>query len=166
MWTISQGGSQIPVCREVDVLVIGSGPAGSAAAITAARSGAKTLLVDLMSVPGGISTAGLMSHYTGSVESALYQEVLQRMKENDESPVAGVPKTVIDPTSMTLTWIELLEEAGADLLLYTMACEAVVEDGKIRGVILQNKSGRSAVFAKVVIDATGDGDIAASAGVP
>src|SRR5699024_8593323 len=54
----------------------------------------------------------------------------------------------------------------ADLLLYTMACEAVVEDGKIRGVILQNKSGRSAVFAKVVIDATGDGDIAASAGVP
>ena len=166
MWTISQGGSQIPVCREVDVLVIGSGPAGSAAAITAARSGAKTLLVDFMSVPGGISTAGLMSHYTGSVESALYQEVLQRMKENDESPVAGVPKTVIDPTSMTLTWIELLEEAGADLLLYTMACEAVVEDGKIRGVILQNKSGRSAVFAKVVIDATGDGDIAASAGVP
>lgn len=166
METISQQEARLPVSREVDVLVVGSGPAGSAAAIAAARSGAKTLLLDFMSVPGGISTAGLMSHYTGHVESRLYQEVLQRMEQRREAPAPGVSRVVIDPTSMALAWIELLEEAGAQLLLYTMACGAIVEEGRVKGVIIQNKGGRSAILAKVVIDATGDGDIAASAGVP
>ena len=57
--------------RQVDVLVLGSGPAGSAAAIMAARMGADTLLVDFASIPGGVSTAGGMSHYTGTVDSRL-----------------------------------------------------------------------------------------------
>ena len=66
----------VAVRREADVLVLGAGPAGCAAAIMAARTGAKTLLVDSASCPGGISTAGMMSHYTGTVESRLYEEVL------------------------------------------------------------------------------------------
>ena len=67
---------QIPVSREVDVLVLGAGPAGCAAAIMAARLGAKTLLVDALNAPGGMSTTGMMSHYTGTVDSRLYEEVL------------------------------------------------------------------------------------------
>ncbi|HJA93295.1 MAG TPA: FAD-dependent oxidoreductase [Candidatus Eisenbergiella merdipullorum] len=166
MVTISKMEKEILVSREVDVLVIGSGPAGSAAAINAARNGAKTLLVEYMSIPGGISTSGLMSHYTGTVDSSLYREVLQRMAEDDQMAAKGISATVIDPTSMTLAWIELLEESGAEMLFYTMACEAIVEDHVVKGVVIQNKSGRSAILSKVVIDATGDGDIAASAGVP
>lgn len=163
--------------RQVDVLVLGSGPAGSAAAIMAARMGADTLLVDFASVPGGVSTAGGMSHYTGTVDSRLYREVLQRMAEKNGKDAEGAHRTVIDTVTMTATWIELLEEAGVELLLYTMACEAVVEhsmegghsmeEGRsvVKGVVIQNKTGRSVLMAKAVIDATGDGDIAASAGV-
>lgn len=114
--------------RQVDVLVLGSGPAGSAAAIMAARMGADTLLVDFASIPGGVSTAGGMSHYTGTVDSRLYREVLQRMAEKNGKDAGGAPRTVIDTVNMTATWIELLEEAGVELLLYTMACEAVVEE--------------------------------------
>lgn len=151
--------------RQVDVLVLGSGPAGCAAAIMAARRGAHTLLVDYASAPGGISTVGGMSHYTGSVKSNLYEEVLRRMAEKNRGEIKGIRTPIIDPVNMTVTWIELLEEAGAEILLYTLACEAVVEDDIVKGVVIQNKSGRSVVYAKAVIDATGDGDIAASAGV-
>lgn len=156
---------ELPILHNVDVLVVGSGPAGCAAAIMSARSGAKTLLVDSGSAPGGISTIGMMSHYSGKVESKLYEEVLQRMADKNMGKRRGVRTVNIDPLNMVLTWIELLEEAGAGLLLYTMACESIVEDGRIAGIVVQNKTGRSVVLAKVVIDATGDGDIAADAGV-
>lgn len=155
---------EIPVSRKVEVLVLGAGPAGCAAAIMAARMGAKTLLVDFMSVPGGVSTAGMMSHYTGTVDSKLYKEVLQRMADKNEGEAKGVCSVRIDPVQMTLVWIELLEEAGAELLLYTMACEPIMKGNCVKGIIIQNKSGRSAIFADAVIDATGDGDIAARAG--
>ena len=155
--------TQIPVSREVDVLVLGAGPAGCAAAIMAARMGAKTLLVDSASVPGGMSTTGMMSHYTGTVDSRLYEEILREnaLKNHVDT---GVRKVEIDTTHHILTWIELLEKAGAEMLMYTFASEPVMEDDTIRGVIAQNKSGRSAILASVVIDATGDGDIAAQAG--
>ena len=69
---ISVPATQIPVSKEVEVLVLGAGPAGCAAAIMAARTGAKTLLVDAQNAPGGMSTTGMMSHYTGTVDSKLY----------------------------------------------------------------------------------------------
>lgn len=156
---------RVAVSKKVEVLVLGAGPAGCAAAIMAARMGANTLLVDSASVPGGISTAGMMSHYTGRVDSKLYEEVLMRMASKNEGNLKGIRTVTIDPIGHTLTWIELLEEAGAEMLFYTMACEAVMEEDCVKGVIIQNKSGRSVVLADVVIDATGDGDIAASAGV-
>lgn len=155
--------TQIPVSRRVDVLVLGAGPAGCAAAITAARTGAKTLLVDSASVPGGMTTTGMMSHYTGTVDSKLYEEVLrENARRNHVDP--GQRKVQIDPTQHILTWIDLLEAAGAEMLMYTFACEPIMEGDTIRGAIVQNKSGRSVILAKVVIDATGDGDIAARAG--
>lgn len=153
----------VAVRREADVLVLGAGPAGCAAAIMAARTGAKTLLVDSASCPGGISTAGMMSHYTGTVESRLYEEVLAENAKKNRFET-GVRSVLIDPTNMALTWIELLERAGAEMLLYTMACEPVMEGDAIRGVVLENKSGRSAALARVIVDATGDGDVAARAG--
>lgn len=155
--------AQIPVCKEVDVLVLGAGPAGCAAAIMAARTGSRTLLVDALDVPGGMTTTGMMSHYTGTVDSKLYEEVL---RENAlKNPFCKGERTVhIDPINQILTWIEMLEKAGAEILMYTFACEPVMERETIKGVIVQNKTGRSAILAKAVIDATGDGDIAALAG--
>jgi len=153
----------IPVSHEVDVLVLGAGPAGCAAAIMAARLGAKTLLVDMFAVPGGMSTTGMMSHYTGTVDSRLYEEVLA---ENAKKNMFGKGERMvqIDPTNHILTWIELLENAGAEMLMYTMASEPIMDGDTIKGVVVENKGGRSAILAKVIIDSTGDGDIAARAG--
>lgn len=154
---------QIPVSRTTDVLVLGAGPAGCAAAVMAARTGVKTLLVDSLNVPGGMSTAGMMSHYTGTVDSRLYEEVLrENAKKNHFS--RGQRAVQIDPGNHILTWIEMLGQAGAEMLMYTFACEPIMEGDVIKGVIIQNKTGRSAILAKVIIDATGDGDIAALAG--
>ena len=160
---ISMPAAQIPVSREVDILVLGAGPAGCAAAIMAARNGARTLLVDALNVPGGMTTAGMMSHYTGTVDSKLYEEVLHEnaLKNHFHE---GERTVLIDPANQIVTWIEMLEKAGAEMLMYTFACEPIMEEDTIRGVIVQNKTGRSAILAKVVIDATGDGDVAALAG--
>lgn len=154
----------IPVIKEVDVLVVGAGPAGCAAAITAGRMGVKTMLIDALNVPGGMSTTGMMSHYTGTVESELYEEILHKNAIKNHFNM-GKRTVQIDPSNQTLTWIEMLEEAGVELLMYTFAVEPIMNADKVQGIIVQNKSGRSAILAKVVIDSTGDGDIAALAGV-
>ncbi len=146
-----------------DVIVAGSGPAGVAAAICAARLGARTLIIEQQSRLGGTSTAGLMSHFTGSVGNRLYHEILERASEkNDFAP--GVKTDRIDPEMLTVTYIEMLEEAGAQILLYTSIVDTVTEDGTVKGVICFHKDGFSLFHAKVVIDATGDGDVAYHAG--
>lgn len=160
---ISVPATQIPVVREVDVLVLGAGPAGCAAAIMAGRMGVRTLLIDALNVPGGMSTTGMMSHYTGTVDSELYEEIL-RNNANKNQFSKGKRTVHIDPSQHTLTWIEMLEEADVEILMYTFAAEPIMDKDTIKGVIVQNKSGRSAVLAKVVIDSTGDGDIAALSG--
>lgn len=157
---------KIPVYKEVDVLVLGAGPAGAAAAISAARQGAKTLLVEQLGDVGGIATSGLMSHWTGSTEGGIYEEILDRSAEYPtEEEKRDMPyRTLINPEKLKTVLLNMLLEAGAEVLLYTVASAPVMEGDCIKGVIIENKSGRSVVFAKVVIDATGDGDIAARAG--
>ena len=161
---IFEAAREIPVFREVDVLVAGAGPAGCAAAVTAARSGAKTLLIDALNAPGGMTGPGMMSHFTGTVDSKLYEEVLHRNALKNQGNTYGVRSILIEPTRMILTWIEILEEAGAEMLFNTYAAAPLIENGRIVGIIIENKDGRSAILASIVIDATGDGDMAARAG--
>lgn len=151
--------------KDYDVIVAGSGPAGIGAAVNAGRNGAKVLLIESAGRVGGISTSGLMSHFTGTVGNGTYHEVLRRAADKNYFD-KGVITTNIDPEMLTITYLEMLEEANVDLILYTSVCDAVVENGRILGVICHNKGGFSRYNAKVVIDATGDGDVAAKAGVP
>lgn len=146
-----------------DVIVVGSGPAGIGAAISAGRKGAAVLLIESCGRVGGISTSGMMSHFTGSCGGKLYAEVLARAAEKN-SFETGVVTPRIDPELLTLTYIEMLEEAKVEILLYTTFCEAIVEENTIRGVICHNKNGFSAYYAQVVIDASGDGDVAEKCG--
>lgn len=155
---------QIPVTHEVDVLVVGAGPAGVCAAISAARMGVDTLLIEQQGTVGGIATAGMMSHWTGTSGSRLYHEILQRSAELNEGEQKGKITIAIDPEKLKGLFLTMLHEAGAKLQLYTFASGAIVEDGCVRGVICESKSGREAILAKVVIDASGDGDVAAKAG--
>lgn len=146
-----------------DVLVVGSGPAGVAAAITAGRYGAKTLLIESLGRVGGISTSGMMSHFTGRCGSKLYYEILDRAAKKNPFDT-GISARYIDPELLTLTYLEMLEEANVDLLLYTTFCEAIMDENKITGVICHNKNGFCAYYSKVVIDASGDGDVAEKCG--
>jgi len=147
-----------------DVIVVGSGPAGVAAAISSGRNGAKTLLIESLGRVGGISTSGMMSHFTGRCGNKLYLEILDRAKaKNHYFP--ELEKKYIDPELLTLTYMEMLEEAGVDLLLYTTFCDVMMQENKVTGIICHNKGGFCKYDAKVVIDASGDGDVAEKSGV-
>lgn len=145
-----------------DVLVLGSGPAGFAAAYTAAKNGADVILVEQCGDIGGISTTGLMSHWTGTCGSPLYYEILRRSAEKNDFKVDNI--TLIDPEKLKTLYLEMLDEAGVKILLYTFALDAICEGDSVLGATVVNKSGVTDIYAKITIDATGDGDIAAKAG--
>lgn len=147
-----------------DVIVVGSGPAGVSAAITAGRNGAKTLLVEACGRVGGISTSGMMSHFTGRCGNKLYGEILKRSADKNHFD-KGVVTRSIDPELLTLTYIEMLEEAHVEILLYTTFCDVIMQDETVTGIVCHNKNGFSAYYAKVIIDASGDGDVAEKSGV-
>lgn len=147
-----------------DVIVVGSGPAGIAAAISAGKNGAKTLLIESLGRVGGISTSGMMSHFTGRCGSKLYLEILDRAKEKNYF-FPELKKKYIDPELLTLTYIEMLEEANVDIMLYTTFCDVVMDENTVTGILCHNKNGFCKYGAKVVIDASGDGDVAEKSGV-
>lgn len=147
-----------------DVLVIGSGPSGFCAAYTAAKNGARVILVEQCGDVGGISTTGLMSHWTGTCGSPLYHEILKRSADKNEGDLHGVITNVIDPEKLKTLYLEMLCEAGVTLMLYTFACDAIMDNNTIKGVTVVNKSGFTDIYAHTVIDATGDGDIAYKSG--
>ena len=160
MMTYTEPARTIPVAAQVDVLVLGAGPAGVGAAVWAGRMGASTLLVEQAGDVGGISTVGLMSHWTGNTRGGFYEEVLDRSADPDHPEL----RQTIDPERLKTVYLQLLKEAGVRLRLYTFASDVIMEGDTLRGVILESKSGREAVLAKVIVDCTGDGDVAAKSG--
>lgn len=161
-----------------EVLVVGSGSAGSSAAISAARAGARTLLVDRLAFMGGTSTAVLDTFYAfytpgeapRRVVGGLGWEVVERLTaagvafERPNTYGAGTGVTY-DQETLKVLWEELASDAGVDLLLHTWATGVRVDEGRIRGVRLWNKGGERWVDADVVIDASGDADLVALAGL-
>ena len=178
----------IPVAEPTNVLVVGSGPAGLAAAIAAARSGASVRLVERFGYLGGNLTAGLvgpcMTSFSLDGETQLvrgvFDEFVRRMEARGGAvhpsetkggtPYSGFIRfgheavTPFDPEAAKRVAQEMVLEEDIDLWLHTWAADTVVEDGTLRGVVVLNKSGMTYLPADSVIDATGDGDIAASAG--
>ena len=162
--------NKIPQIADVDVLVCGAGPAGIGASIMAARLGVSVMLIEAQGCLGGIATAGMMSHWGGRSSSKVMPEIwdLAYEKSKDigwtEENESGRNAIYHDIQKIVLE--EMVTKEGIKVLYHTVVCKAVVEDGKIIGVIVENKSGRGFIRAKRVVDSTGDGDVAASAGVP
>ena len=165
MQTYHENAKELPIAGEYDVIVAGSGPAGTAAAVMAGRMGAKVLIIEWNNAIGGISTSGLMSHWTGSVTSPLYTEILQRSADMNEGEQKGKIQQFINPENLKTVYLDMLEDANVDVLLYTFVCGVVMEGDQPTGVITESKSGRRVFRSKVVVDGTGDGDVAAFAGV-
>ncbi|HUU59582.1 MAG TPA: FAD-dependent oxidoreductase [Phycisphaerae bacterium] len=171
--TYREAGREIPVYDEVDVLVCGGGPAGFCAAVAAARTGARTLLIEQTNCLGGIATAGGHNHiclYTAwgceqRVVGGIPYEMVRRVVETGYG-VYGGGSADFELEGLKLALEQMAAEANVRLLYHTLFAEALVEGGRCAGAVIQNKSGRQAVLAKRVIDATGDADVAASAGAP
>ena len=155
----------VPIADRVDVLVCGGGVAGIAAAVSAARAGAKTLLIERAGFLGGTATGSAMGLIVvpASALTGFPREFFSRLAREQGAALGEVVPWDIE--AYKLAAMDLLLESGADVLLYTMVSQPLVADKRIEGVIVENKSGRQAILANVVIDTTGDGDVAARAGV-
>lgn len=167
----------IPVIAEAGVLVVGAGPGGLGAAVMAARSGADTLLVERYGIPGGTPTLGeitpfMPNHVQGRLlDRPVCVEWARRMSEyrsvkerqmwpwNEDSAVDH-----IDKNDAALAMEDLLLEAGVRLLYHHTLVDVIKNDDKIEAAVFHSKSGFCAIRAKVFIDSTGDGDLAALAG--
>ncbi len=151
---------EAPVVRKVDVLVCGGGPSGCAAALYAARSGAKTLLLENMPFLGGVWTAVGISHLIdGRGRDGLNAEIHQRLPVHQ---VFGRNIYLIEDMKSLLD--QMMAEAGVEIQLHTRAASVAREGSRLGGVFTVSKSGFEFIEAGVVIDTTGDGDIAAAAG--
>lgn len=168
---------KLPVRYRVDVLVVGGGPAGIASAMAAARNGASTLLIEQRGFVGGMGTAALVPAFCPYTDGekpiirGIGLELLNRMKE-----AAG--EAFLQRYGDRLDWVPIdvevlkrvyerkLLDSGADILMHTMVGHVWVKQSKIEGIVAVNKDGMFIVQAQTYIDTTGDGDIAALAGVP
>jgi hypothetical protein len=159
---IEEPGKTLPICGRYDVIVCGGGPAGFAAAVSAARSGARTCLVEHQGFLGGIWTAGLLSFILDARDKpGLIAEVRRRLHARGAIREA---RDLYDAEEMKLLLEQMCRESGVVVRLYTRLASVLTRERRIRHVILEAKEGRFALEANTFVDATGDGDLGALAG--
>ena len=201
--TIAEPAGQVPIVRRADLVVVGGGPAGIAAAVAGARSGLSVTLLERYAYLGGLASGGMvlvlddMCNGPEISVRGLCSEMVERMeriglcvvppeseRRSDEalwrkwsrwgvfdfhSHVKPQPicyAAAFDPDGFKRASNAMVGEAKVDLRLHSWFSRAIVEDGSITGVVCETKSGRQAIMGKIVVDATGDLDVAASAGAP
>jgi len=152
----------MPVLGEYDVVVVGGGTGGAPAGIAAARQGAKTLVVEYLYGLGGVGTMGLISKYYYGYVNGFTREVDEGVASFAAG--AGVKGDGWNIQSKMEWYRQQLRKAGADIWFGAIGCGAFVEGGRVKGVVVATPQGRGVVLAKVVIDSTGNADIAAAAG--
>ena len=189
MPTYTEPARDIPVVRDVDVIVVGGGPAGLAAAIASARNAARTVLVERFGYLGGTATASLMACINGfrnQVEPdgtqtvrGIAEEIVLQLKALGGLGRSPYPQKTyptqpgqleysyaVDTERLKYVALRLAVETRVDLLFHTYFCAPILAGDQLRGIIVENKSGRQALLGRVVVDASGDGDVAARAGAP
>lgn len=174
--SINEPAREIPVREQVDVLVVGGGPSGITAAIAAAEDGLRVLLIESRSFVGGNMTIGLpilgfLGQKGNQIIKGIPQKLIDRLKERQASSEhrpcpLHMSLTLVEPESVKTVALEMLRESNVDVLFYTFCAGVVMEGDELKGVIVESKAGREAILAKVIIDCSGDADVAYRAGVP
>ena len=182
---------ETPVVGRHQVIVAGGGPSGVIAAAAAARSGADTLLIERYAFLGGNGTAGLMTCYNGfrnqrapealqTVKGIPAEYIAELVRLGGVADMDNYERTVthdvakgdltytipFDPEAAKIASLNLLRKEGVKLRLHSWVAAPMLDGSRVTGVIVESKSGRQAIAADIVIDCTGDGDIAALAGAP
>lgn len=191
MNTYTEKQRELPVYGTYDVVIVGGGCAGFPAAIAAARNGARTLIIERFPFFGGTATASLMANIVG-FRNQVEPDYLQTTKGIGEELMLRLlaeggavhsrnayPSAIrtdkkgdlsynyaFDTEKFKYVALRMVTEAGVDILFHTYYAQAILDGDTVKGIIIENKSGRQAVYAGTVIDATGDGDVAYHAGVP
>jgi len=182
---------QTPIVARYQVIVAGGGPGGFIAALAAARSGAQTLLIERYPFLGGNGTAGLMTCYNGfrnqrppealqtvkGIPAEYIAEIVSLGGVADADPYSrefqhdvangDIPYCVgFDPEAAKVASLNMVKKEGVELRLHSWVVGPMLDGSRVTGVVVESKSGRQAIAGDIVIDATGDGDIAAQAGAP
>lgn len=173
---VVQPARTLAVARKVNVLVVGGGTSGCTAAVSAARNGATVMLVERYGFLGGTATAAMVGVFCGVytcgpeashqlLVGGLPREVMHRL----EAVGGGMKyrhRFQVDHEIFKVVLDRMVGEAGVELLFHTTVVETLIANGAIRGVVVEHKGGREVILADRVIDASGDGDVAALAGAP
>lgn len=164
---------ELVLLHETDVLVVGGGPAGVVAALAAKRAGANVTLVERYGHLGGLWTGGLVLIVIGHIVSGKKQvcqgigeEMMRRLEKLDRGIVNRKPgvNPTVDAEALKYVMVEMIMEADLDVFLHCWGVDAIMDGNKVCGAVFESKSGRQAILAKTVVDATGDGDVFAAAG--
>ncbi len=164
---------KLPVLHETDVLVVGGGPAGVAAAIAAQRAGSDVTLVERYGHFGGLWTGGLVLVILGhiiegnkQVCQGIGEEMMRRLDKMDGAIMNRRPgaNPTVDAEAVKYLMVEMVDEAQIKVFLHCWGVDAIMDGDAVRGAVFESKSGRQAILAKTVVDASGDGDLFAAAG--
>jgi hypothetical protein len=198
---VQEAGAAVPIVATSDVVVVGGGPSGFAAAVAARREGCSVTLIERYPYLGGLASGGMvlvlddMNNGAETTVTGLCMEMIERMAKvgacvyppeedrrqgwdmtrkwahwglfdfrSSTKPMPIVMAAAFDPDGWKRMSNEMIAEAGVDVRLHSWFSKAIVRDGRIRGVICETKAGRQAIMGDVVIDTSGDLDVAAAAG--